>query len=45
MMTPLAIKLGRYGIAAIAFEFSGYAESYQLETAEKSIDNIEKILR
>ncbi|MGK7922254.1 MAG: alpha/beta hydrolase [Trichodesmium sp.] len=42
MMIPLAVELARHGIAAIAFDFGGYGESYQLQTAEKSRENLEK---
>lgn len=42
MMTPLAVELARHGIAAIAFDFGGYGESYPLKTAEKSRENLQK---
>ena len=42
MMTPLAVEFARHGIAAIAFDFGGYGESYPLKIAEKSIENLEK---
>ncbi|MGD1717679.1 alpha/beta hydrolase [Dapis sp. BLCC M172] len=42
MMASLAVELARHGIAAIAFDFGGYGESYPLKTAEKSIENLEK---
>ncbi|GGA16218.1 alpha/beta hydrolase [Okeania sp. KiyG1] len=42
MMTPLAVELARHGIAAIAFDFGGYGESYSLKNREKSIENLDK---
>ena len=42
MMTPLAVELARHGIAAIAFDFGGYGESYPLTNREKSRENLEK---
>ncbi len=42
MMAPLAVELAKHGIAAIAFDFSGYGESSPLKAAEKSIENLEK---
>jgi len=41
MMAPLAVELARHGIAAIAFDFGGYGESYPLTTPQKSIANLE----
>ncbi|EDX73880.1 hypothetical protein MC7420_5760 [Coleofasciculus chthonoplastes PCC 7420] len=40
-MTPLAIELARHGIAAIAFDFGGYGESYSLGMQNKSINSLE----
>ncbi len=41
MMAPLAVELARHGIAAIAFDFGGFGESYQLPAKLKSLDNLE----
>ena len=41
MMAPLAVELARHGIAAIAFDFGGFGESYQLPAQLKSLDNLE----
>ncbi len=41
MMAPLAVELARHGIAAIAFDFGGFGESYQLPAQLKSFDNLE----
>lgn len=41
MMAALGVELARHGIAAIAFDFGGYGESYSLTTAAKSIANLE----
>lgn len=41
MMAALGVELALHGIAAIAFDFGGYGESYSLTTAEKSIANLE----
>ncbi|MFW5666848.1 MAG: alpha/beta hydrolase, partial [Coleofasciculus sp.] len=40
-MTPLAIELARHGIAAIAFDFGGYGESYSVGMQNKSINSLE----
>ena len=40
-MTPLAIELARHGIAAIAFDFGGYGESYSVGMQNKSIERLE----
>ena len=40
-MTPLAVELARHGIAAIAFDFGGFGESYELRHQEKSIESLE----
>ena len=40
-MTPLAVELARHGIAAIAFDFGGFGESYELRHQEKSIERLE----
>ena len=40
-MTPLAMELARHGIAAIAFDFGGYGESYSLGIEDKSIERLE----
>ena len=40
-MTPLAIELARHGIAAIAFDFGGYGESYSVGMQNKSIESLE----
>lgn len=42
MMAPLAVEFARHGVAAIAFDFGGYGESYPLKVGEKSIENLEK---
>lgn len=41
MMAALGVELARNGIAAIAFDFGGYGESYSLTTEQKSIANLE----
>ena len=41
MMSPLAVELARHGIGAIAFDFGGFGESYQLPAQLKSVDNLE----
>lgn len=41
MMAAIGVELARHGIAAIAFDFGGYGESYSLTTEEKSIANLE----
>ena len=42
MMAPLAMELARHGIAAIAFDFGGFGESYQLPGELKSVENLEE---
>lgn len=42
MMAPLAVEFARHGVAAIAFDFGGYGESYPLKVGEKSIENLDK---
>jgi len=41
MMVPLAVELARNGMAAIAFDFGGYGESYPLKVGEKSLENLQ----
>lgn len=41
MMTPLAVELARHGIAAVAFDFGGYGESYPIPRSQKSPASLE----
>jgi len=41
MMAPLAVELARQGIAAIALDFGGFGESYNLSPSQRSIEALE----
>lgn len=41
MMAPLALELARVGIAAIAFDFGGYGESYELPVSDRSVEGLQ----
>lgn len=41
VMEPLAVELARHGIAAIAFDFGGFGESYSININHKSMEKLE----
>ncbi|MCP2731724.1 alpha/beta hydrolase [Limnofasciculus baicalensis] len=41
VMEPLAVELARHGIAAIAFDFGGFGESYPINSNNKSMEKLE----
>ncbi len=41
VMEPLAVELARHGIAAIAFDFGGFGESYSINSNNKSMEKLE----